>query len=80
LLFKFKLAAALTVFVLLIGIVFAVQYVYLNRKASSSHGKYLLDETFTAQDLIYGPQNWAPYASKMPISPGEDVNGGTVST
>jgi hypothetical protein len=76
LLFKYKLAAALAVFVLLIGVVFAVQFIYLNRGASLTHGSYLLDETFTAQDLIYGPQNWAPYASKMPIIPGLDVNGG----
>lgn len=49
---------------------------YLNRTTSSSHGNYQLDETFTAQDLIYGPQTWAPYASKMPFVPGGDVNGG----
>ena len=75
-LFKYKLAAALAVFVLLIGIVFAVQYVYLNRDASATHGNYLLDETFTTQDLLYGPQSWAPYASKMPIIPGENVDSG----
>ncbi len=74
--FKYKLAAAFAVFVLLIGVVFAVQFVYLNREAASTHGNYVLDETFTAQDLIYGPQAWAPYASKMPIVPGGDVNGG----
>ncbi len=74
--FKYKLAAAFGVFLLLIGVVFAVQFVYLGREASSSHGDYRLDETFTVQDLIYGPQTWAPYASKMPIASGGDVNGG----
>lgn len=74
--FKYKLAASLAIFVLLIGIVFAIQFAYLNRQASSSHGSYHLDETFTSQDLIYGPQAWIPYASKMPIIPGGNVNGG----
>ena len=27
-----------------------------------------------ASDLTYGPQGWAPYASKMPIIPGGDLN------
>ncbi len=74
--FKYKLVTAFAVFVLLIGVVFAIQFVYLNKKASSSHGEYMLDETFTAQDLFYGPQAWAPYASKMPLVSGGDVNGG----
>ncbi len=73
--FKYKITAALTVFVLLIGVVFAVQWAYLNREASSSQGDYRLDDTLTAQDFIYGPQAWAPYASKMPIVPNGDVNG-----
>ena len=76
--FKYKLAASFAVFVLLIGVVFAVQYFYLNKEASSIHGNYLIDETFTSQDLTYGPQTWAPYAYKMPIVPGGDVNGGEV--
>lgn len=75
-LFRYKVAAGLAAFVLVILAVFAVQYVYLNREASSAQGKYVLDETFTAQDLMYGPQAWAPYASKMPLVPGGDVNGG----
>ena len=73
--FKYKLAASLAVFVLLIGVLFAVQYVYLNMEASSTHGDYHLNELFTAQDLTYGPQGWEPYASKMPIVPGGNLNG-----
>ncbi len=73
--FKYKVAAGLAAFVLLIMAVFAVQYIYLNREANSAQGKYILDETFTAQDLIYGPQAWAPYAEKMPLVPGGDVEG-----
>ena len=74
--FKYKLAAALGVFALLIAVVFAVQWVYLNRDATAGTGNYIVDEDFTADDLIYGPQAWAPYASKMPIVPGGDVNSG----
>ena len=49
-------------------------FITLNREASSNQGNYRLDETFGATDLNYGPQGWAPYASKMPIVPGGDVN------
>ncbi len=72
---KYKLAAALAAFALLIVAVCAVQWAYLNREASSDSGNYVLDETFATQDLIYGPQAWVPYASKMPIVPGGDVDG-----
>jgi hypothetical protein len=74
--FKYKVAVGLAVFAFLIVAVFAVQYVYLNREVSSTHGNYHLDETFIAQDLIYGPQAWAPYASKMPLVPDGDVDNG----
>lgn len=60
---------------LLIVVVFAIQWVYLNREASTTHSGYQLDETFTADDFNYGPQTWAPYASRMPLIPGADVNG-----
>jgi hypothetical protein len=73
--FKYKIAAAFVVFVLLLGAVYAIQHFYLNREVSTIIGEYRLDETFTAEDLIYGPQPWAPYASKMPLLPGTDVNG-----
>ncbi len=74
--FKYKLVAAFAVFALLVGVVFAIQWVYLNREASLMHGNYQLDETFSAQNFVYGPQTWGPYAFKMPIVPGGDVNGG----
>ena len=73
--FRYKIAAALAIFVFLIGIVFTIQWVYLNREASTTHGGYQLDETFTVDDFSYGPQTWAPYASKMPLTPSADVNG-----
>ena len=73
--FKYKMAASLAVFVLLILLLFAVQTFYLNKEVSQSHGNYRLDETFTVHDLIYGPQGWIPYATKMPILPGGDVVG-----
>jgi hypothetical protein len=76
--FKYKLTVAFAVFALLIVIVYAVQYSYLNREASSTHGNYRLNENFRADDLIYGPQTWIPYASKMPIIPGGDINGDDV--
>jgi hypothetical protein len=72
--FKYKLVTSLAVFALLIGVLFTVQYVNLNREASSSHGNYHLDETFTVQNLIYGPQGWIPYASKTPIIPGGNMD------
>ena len=72
--FKFKLAASFAVFVLLIVTLFAVQFYYLNREANNDHGNYKINETFTVTDFIYGPQGWAPYASKMPIVPRGDVN------
>ncbi len=59
---------------LLIVVLFSIQSIYLNREASTTHGSYVLDGTFTAQDLTYGPQGWLPYASKMPIVPGGNVD------
>jgi len=76
--FKHKLIVAFAVFALLVAFVFAVQYVSLNREVRSTHGIYRLDEDFRAEDLIYGPQTWIPYASRMPIVPGGDVNGDDV--
>jgi hypothetical protein len=72
--FKYKLAAAFGVFALLIAAVFAIQWVYLNMEVGPGSDIYIVDETFTSVDLIYGPQAWAPYASKMPLMPGGDVN------
>jgi hypothetical protein len=72
--FKYKLATALIAFFLVVSIVFAVQFIFLNQQASVTHGSYHLDETFIADNLIYGPQGWVPYASKMPIVPGGNSN------
>jgi len=71
--FKYKLAAAFAVFGLLIGTVFAVQWVFLSQQASTVGENYSLDETFSATNFLYGPQAWVPYASKLPIMPGVDA-------
>ena len=72
--FKYKLAVSFAVLIILIAGLFAVQYYYLNREASNNCGSYKLDETFSASDFACGPQGWVPYASKLPIVPGGDVN------
>jgi hypothetical protein len=75
--FKFQLAVAFVVFGLLIGTVFAVQFIFLSQQASTFGANYNLDQTFSASSFLYGPQAWVPYASKLPIMPGVDVNGGS---
>ncbi len=72
--FKVKLVVAFAVFVLLLATVFSVQYLFLRQEANTIGEKYLLDETFSAQSFLYGPQSWVPYASKLPIAPGVNVN------
>jgi hypothetical protein len=71
--FKYKLAAAFAVFGLLIGTVFAVQWVFLSQQANTIGENYYLDETFSATNFLYGPQAWVPYASKLLIMPGVDA-------
>ncbi len=65
------------VFGLLILAGFGVQWAVLNQEATMNSGSYLFDETFTMYSFMYGPQTWVPYASKMPISPGNSVEGGS---
>jgi hypothetical protein len=72
--FKQKLATAFAVFALLIVVVFAVQWAFLNQQANTEGGNYALNETFTAQSFLYGPQSWVPYATKLPITPTIDVS------
>lgn len=72
--FKYKLAAAFAVFGLLILIVFGVQWVYLSQPADTVGGNYYLDQTFSQESFLYGPQAWVPYASKLPVIPGVDAN------
>ncbi len=64
---------AFLVLALLIGVVFGVQCFYLSREPSLS-GPISMDETFTAGDFVYGPQGWVPYASRLCVVPGGDVN------
>jgi hypothetical protein len=73
--FKTKLAGAFAVFFILVASVFAVQYAFLSQEANTVGEEYVLDETFSAQSFLYGPQAWVPYASKLPVVPGVDVNG-----
>jgi len=40
------------------------------------NGARPLNETFYAQDFIYGPQSWAPYSYALPVVPGSDPAGG----
>jgi len=69
-----KLAVAFAVFVLLMVSVFAFQWFFLNQAPGAAAGNYRLDETFSASSFLYGPQAWLPYASKLPVMPGADVN------
>lgn len=73
--FKYKLAACFAIFGLLILIVYAVQWTYLSQQANTAAGSYRLDETFTADSFLYGPQAWVPYASKLTVMPGVNANG-----
>lgn len=72
--FKYKLAVCFAVFGLLILTVFSVQWLYLSQPANTIGGNYHLDETFSAGSFLYGPQAWVPYASKLPVVQGVDVN------
>jgi hypothetical protein len=72
--FKSRVIVSSVVVAVLIVAVFAIQFIALNQEVSTTHGEYRLDETFTSQDLIYGSQGWAPYASKIPLIPGRNVD------
>jgi hypothetical protein len=71
--FKIKLVVTFAVLGLLVLSVYAIQWAYLSQPANVVGGKYILDETFTAQSFLYGPQSWVPYASKLPVTPGVDA-------
>jgi hypothetical protein len=71
---KYKIVVAFTLLMLLLGSFFVVQWLYLRQEPSLT-GSSRMDETFTAQDFTYGPQAWVPYASKLAVAPGVDVNG-----
>jgi hypothetical protein len=73
--FKYQLAVAFAVLGLLIGTVLAMQWAFLSQKANTDVGNYIVDETFSTASFLYGPQAWVPYASKLPVIPGVDVNG-----
>ncbi|MCW4005975.1 MAG: hypothetical protein NWF04_05185 [Candidatus Bathyarchaeota archaeon] len=75
---KQKLVVAFAIFALMIVSVIVIQWTFLSQDPNlSAPTSYALDETFTAQSFLYGPQAWAPYYSKMPIVPDGDVNGET---
>jgi hypothetical protein len=73
--FRQKVIAAFIVFAVLIGAVFSIQWAYLSQPANTEVTGYNLDETFSVQDFLYGPQSWVPYASKIPIIPGVNIEG-----
>jgi hypothetical protein len=73
--FRYKLASAAAALVLIVVVVFAVQFYAANRELNpQNQGIYNLDETFTMQSFLYGPQGWVPYNTKLPVQPGGDVN------
>lgn len=71
---KYKLAAAFAVFGLLVLIVFAVQWIYSSQPANTVGKNYHLNEVFSQNSFLYGPQAWVPYASELTIMPGVDTN------
>jgi hypothetical protein len=72
---KYKITAALLALVLIIVVVFAIQFYAANRPYTpSSEGNYNLDETFTKADFTYGPQGWIPYNSKLAVQAGGNVD------
>jgi hypothetical protein len=73
--FKYKLAMAFAVFGMLVGTVFVIQWAFLSQPANTQAESYSLDEAFSAQSFLYGPQSWVPYATKLPVMPGVDING-----
>lgn len=73
--FKYKLVSAAAVLALVVGAVFAIQYLAASRELDTTNlGNYNLDETFTMQSFIYGPQGWAPYNSKLPMQPEGNID------
>ncbi len=73
--FRYRLAVAFAILAILVGAVLAVQWVFLSQPANTETGSYSLNETFSAENFLYGPQSWAPYASKLPIMPGVNIDG-----
>lgn len=63
---------------LLAGVALALIVVLVAASALLSNGPAVekdtrpLNETFDAQDFIYGPQSWAPYSYAISIVPGSD--------
>jgi hypothetical protein len=73
--FKYKLVAAFTILILVIGVAFTIQWALKNIVFNTEPaGNYNLNETFTSQSFIYGPQGWVPYNSKLPAQPGGNID------
>lgn len=65
----------LAVIALALIVILAVASALLNSGPVVEKSAKPLDETFHAQDFIYGPQAWAPYFYELPIVPGSDPSG-----
>ena len=73
--FKFKIAGAFAILMLIVVVLFTAQYMLTNQTPNiSPAGNYNLVETFTSQSFSYGPQGWAPYNTKLPLLPGGNVD------
>jgi hypothetical protein len=76
--FKYKLVVAFSIMAVFIGTVLVIQWMFLNQPANTETGNYNLNETFSAESFLYGPQTWIPYAEKLAVMPGVDINGNSV--
>ncbi len=70
---EFKLLAAFGCIGLLVLGIFGIQIYYLGQPANTNVTNFNLDETFYQSSLLYGPQAWVPYASKLPVVPNVSV-------
>jgi hypothetical protein len=64
-----RIIIGLAVILAFIALMVALQFFFMQPQEQTSS---VLDETFTKADLIYGPQNWKPYADPLLISPGNE--------
>lgn len=72
---KKKLALAFSVLAIIITASLAAQYFITSNLQDTGTSTLSLNETFKKNDLIYGPQDWAPGGQQLSIIPGANVNG-----
>ncbi|MCD1293452.1 hypothetical protein CUJ83_00370 [Methanocella sp. CWC-04] len=83
---KNKLIAGVLIIIIFLAAMVALQYFTSNNSggqasddgqvADVANVNWTLDQSFDKNDLIYGPQAWKPYNTKLPIVPGQNVDGG----